>query len=58
MGKISDKTKVFLVAGLLEGLKRDLERRLLKCPDCKWTLEYINYTLNFIDDLNNEVNND
>ena len=35
MGKISDKTKVFLVAGLLEGLKRDLERRLLKCPDCK-----------------------
>lgn len=51
MGKISDKTKVFLVAGLLEGLKRDLERRLLKCPDCKWTLEYINYAINLLDEL-------
>ena len=42
MSKVSDKTKLFIAVGLLEGLKTDLENRLIKCPDCKWTLEYIN----------------
>lgn len=52
MSKISDKTKLFLIIGLIEGLKKDLEYRLIKCPDCKWTLEYINYIINFADGLN------
>lgn len=51
MSKISDKTKLFMAVGLLEGLKVDLEKRLIKCPDCKWTLEYINYAISFLDDL-------
>ena len=28
-----------------------LENRLIKCPDCKWTLEYINYAINLLDEL-------
>ena len=51
MSKISDKTKLFIAVGLLEGLKTDLENRLIKCPDCKWTLEYINYAIKLLDEL-------
>lgn len=50
--KVSDKTKFFIATGLLEGLKRDLEHRFLSCPDCKWTLEYVEYALNTLDDMN------
>lgn len=54
MSKISDKTKLFLLTGLLEGLRRDLENRLIVCPDCKWTLEYVNYAIKFANELNYE----
>lgn len=57
MTKTSDKTKLFIAVGLLEGLKLDLESRLFKCPDCKWTLEYVNYAISFLDELSYEDNN-
>lgn len=51
MSKIGDKAKLFIAVSLPEGLKRDLESRCIKCPDCKWTLEYIDYAINFLDGL-------
>ena len=55
MSKVSDKTKLFIALGLLEGLKLDLEHRLIQCPDCKWTLEYVNYAIATLDSLDDEV---
>ena len=48
--KVSDKTKVLLAIGLFYGLKNDLEHRLKKCEDCKFTLEYIDYCLRVLND--------
>lgn len=56
VSKVSDKTKLFMILAMLEGFKRDLERRFTSCEDCKWDLEYVNYMLNTIDELN-EVDN-
>lgn len=46
--KISDKTKLLLAISMLYGLKRDIEHRLYKCEDCKFTLDYIDYCLNIL----------
>jgi len=48
--KISDKTKLLLAISLLEGLKRDVEYRLCKCEDCKFTLDYIDYCLRILEE--------
>ena len=40
MSKISDKTKLFIAVGLLEGLKTDLENRLIKTTD-KFRYQFI-----------------
>lgn len=52
--KISDKTKLLLAISMLYGLKRDVERRLYKCEDCKFTLDYINYCLRILEE--SEIN--
>lgn len=48
--KVSDKTKVLLAIGLFCGLKNDLNNRLEKCEDCKFTLEYVDYCLKVLND--------
>ena len=48
--KISDKTKLLLAISMLYGLKRDIEHRLYKCEDCKFTLDYIDYCLKILEE--------
>lgn len=52
--KISDKTKLLLAISMLYGLKRDVEQRLCKCEDCKFTLDYIDYCLRILEE--SEIN--
>ena len=35
---------------MLYGLKRDVEQRLCKCEDCKFTLDYIDYCLRILEE--------
>lgn len=50
----SDKTKYFIALALIEGLKQDLQNRVIKCKDCEWTLHYVNYAINTLEELDNE----
>lgn len=52
---MKDKTKTLILETYLQGLKTDLENRLVKCPECEYSIKYIEECFNKLNELENII---
>ena len=48
---MNDKTKIEILKSYLTGLHTDLTNRLIKCPECEYSIKYIEECFERLDKL-------